>query len=173
MPFPILMPTGRPVSAAMHTYMYRLNALFTVASTALAVICAAAALTDWTFTPDPSVDLKVKSYDGLQVSSVACEVHILTAQICLNIFNELLCGAPKGSRIPLCSQREAGEHRAWMTMQLKADLGSLFHWNTKQVPWQHGFMCHFSPEGVSTCVANFFIPPWLSCAGLRIHHSRV
>lgn len=51
----------------MHTYMYRMNALFTVASTALAVICAAAALTDWTFTSDPPVSLQVKSYDGLQV----------------------------------------------------------------------------------------------------------
>ncbi|KAK9906606.1 hypothetical protein WJX75_004871 [Coccomyxa subellipsoidea] len=78
----------------MHTYMYRMNALFTVASTALAVICAAAALTDWTFTSDPPVSLQVKSYDGLQ--------------------------------------RESGEHRAWMTMQLKADLRDVFHWNTKQ-----------------------------------------
>ena len=51
----------------MHTYLYRLNALFTVASTALAVICAATALTDWSFTPRPSVDLKIKSFDGLQV----------------------------------------------------------------------------------------------------------
>ena len=51
----------------MHTYLYRLNALFTVASTALAVICAATALTDWTFKPSPSVDLKIKSFDGLQV----------------------------------------------------------------------------------------------------------
>jgi hypothetical protein len=51
----------------MHTYLYRLNALFTVASTALAVICAATALTDWSFTPRPTVDLKIKSFDGLQV----------------------------------------------------------------------------------------------------------
>ncbi len=63
----------------MHTYMYRLNALFTVASTALAVICAAAALTDWTFTPDPSVDLKIKSYDGLQVYSVSNQRYPFTS----------------------------------------------------------------------------------------------
>lgn len=53
----------------MHTYLYRVNALFTVASTTLAVICAATALTDWSYTPNPSVDLKIKSYDGLQVSN--------------------------------------------------------------------------------------------------------
>ena len=64
-------------SGAMHTYLYRVNALFTVASTTLAVICAATALTDWSYTPNPSVDLKVKSFDGLQVSNL----HYLVAML--------------------------------------------------------------------------------------------
>jgi hypothetical protein len=57
----------RRPTVAMHTYLYRVNALFTVASTALAIMCAATALTDWTFPTNPAVNLKVKSYDGLLV----------------------------------------------------------------------------------------------------------
>ncbi len=51
----------------MHTYLYRLNTLFTIASTTLAVICVATSLTDWTIRPDPKVKLAVQSFDGLQV----------------------------------------------------------------------------------------------------------
>ncbi len=52
----------------MHTYLYRINTLFTIASTTLGVICLATALTDWTIRPDPKVHLAVQSFDGLQVS---------------------------------------------------------------------------------------------------------
>ncbi|CAL5227546.1 g10537 [Coccomyxa viridis] len=78
----------------MHTYLYRLNTLFTIASTTLAVICVATSLTDWTIRPDPKVKLAVQSYDGLQ--------------------------------------KEYRNDRAWLTVDVEADLRSVFHWNTKQ-----------------------------------------
>ncbi len=56
----------------MHTYLYRINTLFTIASTTLAVICVATALTDWSVKPDPKVKLTLQSLDGLQVSCMFC-----------------------------------------------------------------------------------------------------
>lgn len=35
-------------------------------------------------------------------------------------------------------QREYGQDRAWLTLALEADLQSVFHWNTKQVPCPAG-----------------------------------
>lgn len=69
----------------MHTYLYRLNTLFTIASTTLAVICVATSLTDWTIRPDPKVKLAVQSYDGLQVSTAYIHHNSLVCSIYENI----------------------------------------------------------------------------------------
>ncbi len=164
----------------MHTYMYRLNALFTVASTALAVICAAAALTDWTFTSTPSVSLKVKSYDGLQVWLILLVLlhppsrhHIHATEMTRSLQTEAFL-----QRL----QREAGEHRAWMTLQLNADLQSVFHWNTKQV--QHEVLCstmHATPaiarswiklDGVQSMRAGVCRPSCTSQQSLKLRKTR-
>ena len=66
----------------MHTYLYRINTLFTIASTTLAVICVATSLTDWTIKPDPQVKLTVQSLDGLQVSCMLWVNHGLDVLMC-------------------------------------------------------------------------------------------
>ena len=121
-------------SGAMHTCLYRVNALFTVASTTLAVICAATALTDWSYTPNPSVDLKIKSFDGLQVSNLHYLVTMLPDVQSLQTDKEPLVGPLWQADSHPALQREYGQDRAWLTLALEADLQSVFHWNTKQVP---------------------------------------
>ena len=66
----------------MHTYLYRINTLFTIASTTLAVICVATSLTDWTIKPDPQVKLTVQSLDGLQVSCMLWVNHGVEVLMC-------------------------------------------------------------------------------------------
>eukprot|EP01026_Neomeris_dumetosa_P001207 TRINITY_DN1029_c0_g1_i1.p2 TRINITY_DN1029_c0_g1~~TRINITY_DN1029_c0_g1_i1.p2 ORF type:complete len:173 (-),score=10.36 TRINITY_DN1029_c0_g1_i1:263-781(-) len=49
----------------MYTIWVRLNAVFTVASTALAVMCALVSLTDFFHKSDPKIDLRINNYDAL------------------------------------------------------------------------------------------------------------
>ena len=51
----------------MHTYLYRLNAVFTVATTVLGGLCALAALTDLLHVSEPQVAATLESIDGLTV----------------------------------------------------------------------------------------------------------
>lgn len=117
----------------MHTYLYRANALFTVASTALAIMCAATALTDWTFPAAPVVDLQVKSVDGLLVPpclQISCTSMTVVLQLLYSNYVTI-----SGWNLIGCvaAQTDNTQDRAWLTVDMKADLRSLFHWNTKQV----------------------------------------
>ncbi|KAK9838358.1 hypothetical protein WJX81_007033 [Elliptochloris bilobata] len=50
----------------MHNLLYRSNALFTVSTTVLGVMCLLTALTDLTHRPNVRLDASVRSVDGLQ-----------------------------------------------------------------------------------------------------------
>lgn len=141
----------------MHTYLYRLNTLFTIASTALAVICVATSLTDWTIRPDPQVKLAVQSFDGLQVcTGLQSSQQALVLQTCIAFYEcELNMTILNGL------QKEYRNDRAWLTLNLEADLRSVFHWNTKQVLFSshgHAVACFESksaelslPDSPSCC----------------------
>ena len=62
----------------MHTWYYRLNALLTVATTALAALCGLASLTDVLHSSEPVVLAHVHRVDGLSVG-------ILTRHILLGV----------------------------------------------------------------------------------------
>lgn len=51
----------------MHTWLYRANGLFTVASTALGVMCILASLTDLIHQKPPVVQIHSVNIEGLEV----------------------------------------------------------------------------------------------------------
>ena len=59
----------------MHTWYYRLNGLFTVATTVLACMCALASLTEILHRNSPVLDVTVHSIDALAVRFMTSIVY--------------------------------------------------------------------------------------------------
>ena len=89
----------------------------------------ATSLTDWTIRPDPEVNLTVKSFDGLQVCSDGSH------STCMSMFaiQRSMEARKHAEDLEYGMQKEYRNDRAWLTLNLEADLRSVFHWNTKQV----------------------------------------
>ena len=109
----------------MHTWYYRLNALLTFATTVLAVMCAVASITEVLHASEPVVQEPIARIDGLAVRLVnaarPAKLHSLKAIVTCQVL----------------VQTERRNDRAWLTLDVDADLRSVFNWNTKQVCAMH------------------------------------
>ncbi|RRT75714.1 hypothetical protein B296_00003378 [Ensete ventricosum] len=99
----------------MHSFGYRANAVVTFAVTILAVMCGMASLSDNFNSPSPTADVKVR---------------ITQSVLNINWFQK----QPNGNdEVTCCSCRFAFTNGVSLTLNISADLSSLFTWNTKQV----------------------------------------
>ncbi|RWW69277.1 hypothetical protein BHE74_00023136 [Ensete ventricosum] len=107
----------------MHSFGYRANAVVTFAVTILAVMCGMASLSDNFNSPSPTADVKVRNYF---LKFVGDEYLVLN----INWFQK----QPNGNdEVTCCSCRFAFTNGVSLTLNISADLSSLFTWNTKQV----------------------------------------
>lgn len=96
----------------MHSALHRGNALFTAATTTLAVVAVLAALSDWRLSSPP--------FARLQSPPSAGETPLVSVSV--SAWEGL---SPPSHALPV------GD-RAWPRLDLKADLRPLWHWNVKQ-----------------------------------------
>uniref|UniRef100_A0A9I9CIV6 Signal peptidase complex subunit 3 n=1 Tax=Cucumis melo TaxID=3656 RepID=A0A9I9CIV6_CUCME len=102
----------------MHSFGFRANALLTFAATILAVICALASFSDTLNSPSPTAQVQVLSINWFQNQPNGNDEE--------TIFSWSLIQSNAVSSYLMDS-------RVSMTLNISADLQSLFTWNTKQV----------------------------------------
>ena len=94
----------------MHSALHRGNALFTAATTTLAIVAVLAALSDWRLSSAPFARLQFSSTSPPLISVSVSAWEGLT---------------PPSQTLPV------GD-RAWPRLNVEADLRPLWHWNVKQ-----------------------------------------
>ena len=107
---PISLPLLSHLLTAMHSALHRGNALFTAATTTLAVVALLAALSDWRLSASPFARLQFAEDAPPLVSVSVSAWEGLT---------------PPSQTLPV------GD-RAWPRLDVHADLRPLWHWNVKQ-----------------------------------------
>ena len=108
----------------MHTWYYRLNALLTFATTVLAVMCAVASFTEVMHESQPLIEEPIVNIDGLMVRGLIPHYGTFSVACWWSVAGILTLE-------PV--QPERRNDRAWLSLDLDADLRSVFNWNTKQV----------------------------------------
>ena len=98
------------LTETMHSALHRGNALFTAATTTLAIVAVLAALSDWRLSSPPFARLQFTDETPPLVSAS------------LSAWEGL---APPSQTLPV------GD-RAWPRLDVRADLRPLWHWNVKQ-----------------------------------------
>ncbi|KAA8545089.1 hypothetical protein F0562_019873 [Nyssa sinensis] len=115
----------------MHSFGYRANALLTFAVTILALICAMASLSDNLNTPSPTSQVQVLNINWFQKSTHGNDEP--RAKVGSNLQN---IGSIGSLWTPVWCQPRTLQRliqQVSMTLNISANLQSLFTWNTKQV----------------------------------------